>query len=236
MAAWTTPLEILGQRLDQGLLSDLYQAASVRVDELRRELDEAELPWVDPSTGRVPELQDLDRTAQVIIERAVFRGGALGGVTTLAGAAGVPSEVMGALLQSMRMCQRLAVVYGFDPGTDAGQLMVWRAMAAAWELPFPEAGKAPIRLQDLPDVIREQLPTPAQAATWTTQVARRQMVRSLRKRLVSWVPGLSTVLGVRDGRNRVLEQGRRAQAALRPASPAMQWDIEEEEEAVLLPG
>lgn len=234
MPTWTVPLEILGQKLDRELLGSLMQVASVRADAVRRELDAEQLAWVDASTGRMPEVRDLDATAEVLTARAARQGRNLGGATAVVGLAGVPPEVVGALVQSLRLCQRLAVVYGFDPDTDAGRLMVWRAMAAAWELPFPGDSPSALRLRELPDVIRAQLPTPTEAAVWAGQAAGRSMIRSLRKRVARLIPGLTTVLGAVDGQRRVAEQSVRAQAVLRRASPALDLDLAGEEEAQLV--
>lgn len=234
MATWSIPLEILGQRVDQELLTSILAAASVRSDEVRRALDHAGLAWADPSTQRAPPMADLDATAQALITRAARKARNLGGASATLGAAGIPPELVAALVQSLRLCQRLALVYGYDPETELGAQVVWRAMAEAWEVPLPAEGPSAVRLRDLPDVLRKQLPSPAVAASWVAEQAGRQVVRTARRRVLGLIPGLSTLLGARDSQRRLGEQGARAQALLRRLSPAQDLDLRGEEEAVIV--
>ena len=53
------------------------------------------------------------------------------------GLAGVPPEAMVRLIQSFRLAQRIAVIYGYDPATDRGRIHVRRVFSAAWGFELP---------------------------------------------------------------------------------------------------
>jgi len=147
---------------------------------------------------------------------ATVRGaaGTFGGLITTA------PEAATALVQTLRLAQRLAVVYGIDPDTDRGRILLSRALAAAWQVELPREGAWSMNLRQLPELVRSRLPDRASlaAAPLARAVALRALV-SAGKRVGRVVPGFGTALGAASARRQLRAQGQRMQAVYRRA-----WD------------
>src|SRR5688572_24318944 len=120
----------LGERLDEDLLPALYAAASIPTADVRSWLRESGIPHVDPNSGATATAAELDEAARLVVEQTRDRATILGVASGLVGAVAVPPEVLASVVQTLRLAQRLAVLYGFDPETDAGKVVLWRAIAA----------------------------------------------------------------------------------------------------------
>jgi len=200
-------IDELGERLDGGLLPALYRVASVPPGVVRAHLDAAGLAYTDAATGRLPSLTELDATAQRVVAEA-SRGAALrgaaaafGGLTTLA------PEALAALVQSLRLAQRLAVIYGHDPDTDRGRVLLTRALAQAWNIDLPADGSVSSRLRQLPDVVRSRLRgTPRQLSAIARVIARRAFLQA-GKRVGRLIPGFGSTLGAASARRDLRRQG-----------------------------
>lgn len=207
----------LGGRVDAELLPALYEAAGCRTAEIRHELSEAGLAFWDPATGRRPEAGELEASAAALVASAA-RGAAAGGaVAGFAGALALPPELVAALVQTLRLGQRLSVVYGHDPETDRGRLLLWRAVAAAWEVELPRQSAVDLRLSALPALLSSQLPMHGRAELARTLATRAAV--SLGRRTLGLLPGVGAGLGAIEGRRRVRAQGARMRAVF-----ARAWD------------
>ena len=142
--------------------------------------------------------------------------GAAGGA---AGAAGVPPEVLALLVQTLRLAQRLSVVYGFDPETDRGQVMLWRAMGAAYDVDMPD-GQLTVKVRDLPSTVAHNMPPARQAAAWMTRRVIRRAVWQVAAKGIRLVPGLSTGISAWSAQKRIQAQGRRMAQVLGRACEA----------------
>lgn len=212
---WRQVLQEVADRMDAELLKALYERASLRTADIRRELDEAGLPRADADLA-VP-LEELDRSARTLIdraERAAFLRGAVGG---LGGALTIPPEILAALVQALRLAQRLAVVYGHDPETDAGRLLLARAMSAALGIELPMEGQLTTRVSDIPALIRRQLPTARRAGPWLARIAAVRLATSVGRRLGRALPGLGAALGGVQARRALHDQAEAIHAVLRRA-------------------
>lgn len=138
------------RRADDGLLAGSYRALSVTTDSERARLRAARRPFADPEALEPVPLQALDATADWLVERAARPAGQASGLMGLAGALGVAPEALGLVWIAVRLAQRLAIVYGFDPHSDPGRMVLWRALAAAFELELPEGGRVGMRASELP--------------------------------------------------------------------------------------
>jgi hypothetical protein len=217
MSLWRDVWHQFEQRLDENLLPALYAAASLDTASIREDLSGDSLVYANLREGRVPPGEDLDATAEVLIEKARKKAGAVGAAGGVAGAAGVPPEVLALLIQTLRLAQRLAVVYGFDPETDRGQMMLWRAMGAAYDVDMPE-GQLGVRVRDLPSTMKHNMPPARQAAAWMTRRVVRRAVWQVAAKGIRLVPGLSTGVSAWAAQKRVQAQGRRMAEVLRRAS------------------
>ncbi|MCK6505751.1 EcsC family protein [Myxococcota bacterium] len=200
-------LQDLGDRLDGGVLPALYRAASLPTTTIRQELEAAGLPYTDPQAGRVPDRAALDVAAERLIglagRKAAVRGaaGALGGLPMLA------PEAAAGLVQGLRLAQRLAVLYGHDPETDRGKLLMTRALSRAWKVDLPVDGVLGTNLRQLPDVVRSRLSGPRPEAMAVARTLAGQVLVLAGARLSRVVPGLGTTVGAISARRELRSQG-----------------------------
>lgn len=189
--------EALGARLDSDMLPRLYDLAGVPTAQVRSELRASGLSFVDAEAGTFPDPIEIRRTAQVVTRRSTRTAAVIGAASGVAGMASIPPELAATLVLSLRLAQRLAVVHGFDPDTDAGKLVIGRAAAAAYGVQIPEFGRVATRISDLPAVVRNQLPGPSSAAAWVGQQLVLRSGGSFVGRVLRSVPGLAaTVSGI----------------------------------------
>lgn len=137
---------------DARFVTGWYAAVSVDVERFRRLLRGSKRPFVDPEHPAAP-LELIEGTAAWVIAHTRQQATAIGGLAGLAGWTSVPHEVVANAIALVRLAQRLAIVYGFDPGTDRGDLAVWQGLAAGLEIELPASGPAGIRVTDLPAVL-----------------------------------------------------------------------------------
>ncbi len=223
---------LLTERADAETLPRLYALVSVPTATVRTELREAGLAWLDPEVGARPSIAQLDATAREVIRRARGTATAVGAAAGALGGFAVPPELAAALVQSLRLAQRLAVVYGVDPETDAGRALMWRAFAAGWEVELPTQGATGLRVRDLPELLRTHLPSTEQATVWVGRQVVRRAVAQVSQRVGRWLPGLGAGLAALGARRRLDGIGARMVRVYRRSSEALPFEIEEEELAV----
>lgn len=225
-------LDALVRRADSELLPGLYATVSVPTADIRAELRAANVAHVDPSTGLTATAEDLEAAALALAQRARQQATFLGLASGLGGALALPPELVATAVQTLRLAQRMAVLYGFDPDTDAGRLVMWRALAAAWEVPFPGEGPSNMRVRDLPDLLRKQLPSASEAGNWVARQAVQRTVARAVGRVTRVVPGLSVGLAGLGARRRMDAMARRMLPVFQRACEALPFDIAVEFEAV----
>ena len=239
MTPWQVFLDTLGDevraRLDGDLLPALYTAVSVPTAQIRAELRESGLAFSDAQTGQWPTAQALEDSAARLVIEARRRGVGLGVASGLVGAVAIPPEVLASLILALRLGQRLAVVYGFDPETMAGRLVLWRAVAAAYEINLPAQAQVGMRVRDLPDLFKSQLPAGPQAATWMArQVATRAVLTAI-SRVTRLIPGLGAGIGGITAHRRTDAMGARMLVVFRRSAEAQPFDLLDETVAVEVP-
>ena len=195
MNPWRILAEALGQRLDADLLPAMYAAASVPAAELRAELREAGHAFVDGDTGVCPEPDELARTVAYVVKSSTRRATAVGALGGAVGFVALAPEVVAGAVSALRLAQRLAVVHGFDPDTDAGKLVISRALAHAFEVHLPESTRVTTRVSELPALIRTDERTPKAVAAWVGGQVASKSAAALLSRFIRLVPGLGTGLG-----------------------------------------
>jgi len=219
--------------LDSNLLKGVYAAVSVDTEQERRRFRQANWVFVDPQASSHATWQQVGTTAdQVILQAgqgAALRGGAAG----LVGAASIPPEVMATLATLVRLAQRLAVVYGFDPESDKGHMVVWQALASALDVDLPADGPMGLKVRDLRAVV--SMPEPDQVGAAMTRALVRKSVWMVIGKLTRFVPVLSAGSAAVGGRRRVQEAGRKMKEVyqrLGEASPVDRRRVVEAEEIV----
>lgn len=227
-------LRAWGVRVDREGLARLRAAVSVSTDETREWLDARGLGWVDERGGRYPSEDELARSVETLTARE--RGAALviGAAGAFGGWLGLAPELAATLVQTFRLAQRMAVVYGFEVESDRGQLVVTRALGAGWEIDIPDSGAQATRLGDVGALVRAQLATvsPMAVAGWAVKITG----KSVTARLVRFVPGLGMTLSATQSRRRLQEIAERMAVVLRRACDAGAFAFEGERLAVEVSG
>ena len=216
---WDILLHNLGVRVDEELLPRLYQSIGLRTADIRAELKAEYLAYHDPEAGQHPSQDELDAAAEEVIARAARTATVGGALAGFAGAAAIPPELGAALVQTLRLAQRLAVIYGHDPDTVRGQMVMVRAVAAAWELELPRQGMVDLRVRALPALVRQQLGGSQTTAADLTRTLVTRLAVSVGRRTLKVLPGMGAALSAYDARRRISGWGRRMVPVLRRA-----WD------------
>lgn len=236
MNAYQVLLETLGdelrERLDGDLLPSLYASISVPTEVVRASFRAEGIAFIDGRTGQWPDAAALDDAVARVIAHARRRGVGLGVVSGLIGAVAVPPEFLARLVLALRLGQRLCVVYGVDPETSAGRLVLWRVVAAGFELEVPKEAAVGVRMRDLPDLIRSQVPAPGDAASWVGRRMVRQAGLSAVNRAARMVPGLGVGVAGYAAHRRVDAMGARMAAVLRRVAEVQPFEVQDEALAV----
>jgi len=205
----------LAHRLDTQLVEGWIAAVSVPTERTRRWLRGRRLPFVDPAAETVPTLTELDYTARQVIERYASSAAFVGGAAGLGGLASIPPELATQVVATLRLGQRMCVVYGFDPATDRGRMALMRALAAAFEVELP-SGPVGLRASQVPGLLlrRQRNATGALARSVLKGTAFRLL------RFTRVVPLLASATGAAEGRRSLTAMGGRMQQVLRRLAEA----------------
>lgn len=228
-AYWELLARAMGDRVDAELIPALYERVSVPTAQIREELRAQSLPFQDVEAGQVHELDDLVESARKLVRSGAWKSAGLGALSGALGPLAVPPELAATAAHHLRMAQRLAVVFGFDPETDAGKVIVARALAAAYDVAVPTSVRLDLRVRNLPTLFaRERTDT----GTWLARQIVSRTAASLTQRVTRLVPGLSVGLGAWTAGRRT---GRVAEKMIEVYSRALEaalFDVEGEELAV----
>ncbi len=234
MSPWQVIAEALGQRFDAELIPSLYAAASVPTAQVHDELRAGGYAFVDEVAGVVPEADELARTVAFLARQSTRQATALGVVSGAAGLFALAPEVVAGGVATLRLAQRLAVVYGFDPETDAGRVVLSRALAHAYEIKLPESARVATRVSEIEALVRS---SPAESRELVAWAGRRALAGSaglVLSRITRLVPGLGAIVG---GVRAFRTQGRlaaRMAEVYAGAAESVPFDLRGEELAVEL--
>lgn len=204
----------LAERLDEDLVPALIRRASLPTATLHEELDAAGICRVG-GPGPVPSAAELDTAAGRVIRRAGRRALVRGALAGAAGVFAIAPEAAAAVIQTLHLGQRLAIVYGHDPETDAGRVVLIRAMAEALGLELPDQAPARPRVRELPALLAGGPRDPgASAGAMVSTLAVRAAV-SVASRFSRAIPGLGAGLSAVTARRSLADQGHRMHSALR---------------------
>jgi len=223
--------EVVG-RVDVSLPGAMYAAVSVNPDRVRSWLRAAGRPFIERGT-EVPAPEQLLETGRWVIGQSRFRLALVGGLAGLWGAASVPPEALASTIALLRLAQRLAVVFGFDPTSDRGEMAVWQALAAGFEVELPSDGPMGMRVRDLPVVLAKGSRARRPGGALATAVLRESIwqIGSRLSRLLA-LPVLSSGLSAAGAHERATAVGERMLATLQRLADAPPVDPALVEEAV----
>ena len=83
-------------------------------------------------------LHELDKSVQLLERRNERRSMIWGSLAALGGAFTLTPEALAEVVFELRRSQRLSVVFGFDPKTPLGELLVWGSLAEAYRVKLPQ--------------------------------------------------------------------------------------------------
>ena len=218
-------------RVDDRLVAGWVRALSVQTERERRRLRTAHRPFMDPTRPERPSLTELDHTAHWIIEQSRFGAAALGGFAGLAGFASVPPEILASVVAVLRLAQRLALVYGFDPDTDRGQMALWRALAAGYDVELPDRGPVGIRVTDLPAIMAPRALAPRTVSGDLAAQIVRKSAWMIAGRITRLMPLLSSGSNATRGLQNMGEIGERMRLVFRQMAEVPFSDRQALEEA-----
>lgn len=218
------PRDIVSHLVDQAdkrLVGQVVSAVSVETAATRDRLRFSGRPFLDPKCEVRPTLAEVEHTALHVVRQARVRVGAFGGVASLGGLVSVPPEVLATGVAGLRLAQRLAIVYGFDPETDRGEMAVLRALAAGFEVHLPEGGAMKVRVREVPALLLGQVALDSTNAggALATAVARRSALL-VGRRITRLVPVLFSGWSAIAARDRMDAIGRRMVVVLRQLADA----------------
>ena len=210
MSVWDDLKDSADARLETDLLPAIYAAASLETEEVRQDLRDAGVPYVD--LDHHPSVEELGIAADALIELARRDATAIGAAGGAAGAIGVPPEALASVIHVLRLAQRLCVLYGHDPERGPGYVVMCKTVAAAWQIELPE--EMEVRVKDLPSTAAAQLPESKELASWIARKVATRAVWSVLGKGIRWIPGMATGISAYAANRRMKRQGRRMKALL----------------------
>ncbi|NCG21907.1 MAG: EcsC family protein [Rhodobacterales bacterium] len=200
-------LRDLLHRADEGLISGWYKAISLSPDRVHRQIRAA--------GHNIDDLSDREqrtRAAHWVIDQVRFRATVLGGLAGLGGLASVPPEAIAHTVGVLRMGQRLGIIYGFDPHTDRGQMALWQALAAGYEVKLSERGPVGMRVSDLPSIVAPAVVAPRTVGSSLIGEIIRKSAWTLGARVSRVVPVASAGVAAVYSRRHMQQVGHRMHA------------------------
>jgi hypothetical protein len=228
MSQFSKLTALLFERGDQRVAEALFAAVSISPDKLRTRLRAQGLAYYDPASQTPPTLRELDHTAERLIKLSKDNATAMGGIVGAAGALSVPPEIAAHVVAIIRLGQRLAVVYGFDPESDRGKMALWRALAAAFETEFPERGPMDISLRE----VLSQQGSSESVSSVLGQAMVRRSTRLVNSRVYRLLPLVYSGGAALAARRRVFEAGRRMHTTYRQLIDLREAQVPDIEDAV----
>ena len=228
-AYWELFARAMGDRFDAELIPALYDRVSVPTAQIREELRALSLPFQDVEAGQIHEQDDLVESARRLVRSGTWKSAGLGALSGALGPLAMPPELAASMAHHLRLAQRLAVVFGFDPETDAGKVAVARAMAAAYDVALPDSARLDLRVRSLPALFSGDR---SDTGTWIARQVVSRTAASITQRITRLVPGLSVGLGAWSAGRRTGRLAEKMIDVYRRALEAALFDVDGEELAV----
>ena len=216
-------------QIDDRALEQLIDFLAIDKEETIHLLQHRTLTWAEriPSPAR----DQLDESADFFIQRATrkatFRGAVAGSVGFLA----LLPEQFAHWAQMLRLLQRLAIVYGINLDSQAGQTTLLHSFAYLYEVPVPSQHELTLKMSDLAKSLQYNPPDSGAALQFIIrQIVRRTLTRQGKK----IIPGIGVIIGAVDGYREMQKMGARGKKfySKRYRTP---YTVDNVEEALELP-
>ena len=199
----------LGERIDEDLVSALYQKSSLRTESIVDELERRSIVRDDSSQLNRPTEEQLWDSSEHVIKSARRRASVRGAMTGAVGLLAIPPETMAAMIQILHLSQRLAVVWGHDPDTDRGRMLLVRALAQAHQVDLPDQGQLRVRVRDLRRLAGKQLPDRRHTSLLIALSLARHSLGKIGSGVTRALPGIGAVAGGIEARRNLMDSGMR---------------------------
>lgn len=213
---------------DRRILEALFALVSISPHRLKSQLKAQGLVYCAPELAEQPNLTQLDQTAERLIKLSQDNATALGGIAGAAGALSLPPEILAHVVSTMRLGQRLALVYGFDTDTDAGKMALWQALAHGFEVDFPERGPLSVRISE----VLSKSEGPSSVSSSLAQAMVRRSGRIIGSRFNRLLPLVAAGPAAIAARRRIREAGQRMQTTFRQLAELPAGGLQDIEDAV----
>jgi hypothetical protein len=182
----TILLEEVGAEIDSNTLPKLYDLASIDVDATLEDFRRRGWTYCEPRLNRRPSKDLLLPHSEALIRSSARRALYRGGIGSAAGPLGAISHRTAHFVQSLRMIQRLGLLYGYDPHNETEKAILLRALARGYDVKLPAQNKMQLRLREVPNLVRT-INSQAHSSIMST------ILESTKsgglKRLRRWIPG-----------------------------------------------
>ena len=148
----------LGERIDEDVVGLLYERASLSTEEIIAEFTQMKIRWDRPDTFPPLTRNELEINSLAIVKKAQRRASLRGALTGTVGFIAIPPEVLASMIQLLQLSQKLAVVWGHDPNSDRGRILLIRSFSHALGVSLPDHAPLSIRLGDIRKIATKQLP------------------------------------------------------------------------------
>jgi len=183
-------------RFDLDVLPKIYARLSVPTETIQAEIRKMKGHFFEAGVG----FEERNECANMLARQTARKAMLVGGVASAGGLLLLSPELAASLIQQLRHAQRLGVVYGFDPQSERGNLLLWQALAKAYGVDLPSQGLMGLHWRELPGLTKD---TGEEHAL--SQLIRQLLLASLKgvsKRPAKYVPGMGIALSARTARRR----------------------------------
>ncbi len=218
----------LGIRVDEDLPPAVIKRIGIDLESYHLELANLGLRYDLRDAMNRPTAGELARSAEYAIQKSVRSAGMLGVASGFAGMFGVPPEALARIIQTFRLAQRIAIIYGHDPESDRGSMHVKKAMSAAWGIDLPSQARADLKMSDLKGVLKAGLPALHDGSAWMARTLTKTATAAVGRKASRWIPGFGAGMALFQARRLAKDQGNRIhQSILRNWTSPQKASIED---------
>ena len=179
-----------------------YYLLSIQAGDTKRIFQEQGIPFRDEAHSVHYSRGVLRNAASQITERTAKKAAIRGSFGSLLGPYTSAIEHILFLLQTIRLAQRIALIYGEDFTTEQGKIKLSKAISKAYGIEIPKNMKWNTSTSDVLTVLGKG----QQAILY---LILQQLKKQQRKQLKKMIPGIGLVFGAKDNYHEIIRLGKR---------------------------